>query len=436
MIALFAAGFLTTPERSPAETNKEQDQSLDHLVRSFFLEDHPGRRRTLRTLIEEASNRSFDSVAQAVRNVHIWPELTRNTGKFSFELPSRQVVQVNYSLPLAYDPSQAYPMVLCFRRYDMGPFAEFPYDSLDSFLGPHSADFVTVFVSEAIGERFYQTVDTSYDLPSFLVELRRMFHLDANRTYLLFESRSDFATPWLTAAKHPDEFAGIICHPLSLVEMFYSLDSFLLLRNLRSTQWIWSSQWNGATPNEFTFGEVRSFLREQFGTSFEDSLGTISDKTTAPDVFLDRHRQTPRRSISFWFRYPGQGEIAWLKQTRFAGPVWEEEQLSVRPAPGVDYRDFLEKTLEDLLAYLGAQVQGQTINIQTRKCARIEVTLPIDLVDLSQPVTIRINGKRRHHKKINPSIRVLLDTAYKRWDFQNLAAARLSFSVRSDSPKP
>ena len=437
MIAFLATGFLAASDRSYGATIQGDAQSLDKLVHSFFLEDHPGKRDALRSLVEQASNRSFEAVVESVRNVDTWPEVTQQNGLFNVELPSGQTVSVLYALPSGYDPIHAYPLLICVLPRFPSPLGPSPFEDVTRLLGPQADEFVVVCVLQPTETQYFETVDTGTDFSSFLVELRHMFHLDVNRTFF-FIGHDHAKTPaWLLAAKHPSEFAGIICDdPHSPIGMFANGESLFYLENLGSTPWLCHNRFKGGTAADFTFGDFHSIVREGRKVSLADSLGSLNATRISVEDFVTRNRQTPLRRISFWFRYPEQGSIGWLAQTRFSGPVWEEEQLSVRPARGVSYDEFLDDTLKSLLAYLGAEVNGQTIDIQTRKCAAIAVLLPIDLVDLSQPVTIRINGKRRYHEKIKPNIRVLLDTAYKRWDFQNLTAAQRSFSVRSDSQKP
>ena len=80
------------------------------------------------------------------------------------------------------------------------------------------------------------------------------------------------------------------------------------------------------------------------------------------------------------------------------------------------------------MAFLGGNVKGQTVTIQTRRCARVELLLPEGLVDFDQPITVRCNGKKRFEGLVPTSIETLLETAYDDWDFQRLRLARISFS--------
>jgi hypothetical protein len=112
--------------------------------------------------------------------------------------------------------------------------------------------------------------------------------------------------------------------------------------------------------------------------------------------------------------------------------VWVEEQLSILPASTTDRDEYITGILEEKLGYIGATVQGQIINIETRKVGKIDIFLPLGLVDLDKPVTISCNGRRRHNGPIRSSIRTLLETTYETWDFQRLTPARLSLSIKSD----
>lgn len=118
------------------------------------------------------------------------------------------------------------------------------------------------------------------------------------------------------------------------------------------------------------------------------------------------------------------------------GDVWEAEQLSILPAPTSDRDLFIKEVVAGKLAYLSGRIEDQTITIETRRCARIDLLLPDGLLDLDRPITVRCNGKKRYEGLADRSNRTLLSTAYETWDFQRLSVARLSFSIKADPGRP
>jgi hypothetical protein len=115
------------------------------------------------------------------------------------------------------------------------------------------------------------------------------------------------------------------------------------------------------------------------------------------------------------------------------GEVWEAGQLAIAVSPAADRDKFIADVVKGKLAYLGGRIEGRNIMLNTRRCARVDLLLPMGLVDLTKPILVRCNGKRRYDRLLEPSVRTLLETAYERWEFQHPVAARLSFSVRTDA---
>lgn len=147
-------------------------------------------------------------------------------------------------------------------------------------------------------------------------------------------------------------------------------------------------------------------------------------------------RESIPTKLSHWFRYPEQGLCAWLRQTKLAGEVWTAEQLSILPGPEVDADQYITDVLKSLLAYIGGTIEGNTIRIETRRCAEIELLLFENMVDFGKPVVVYINGRKRHERLVKPSIPTLLEEAYETFDFQRLVFAKLTFAIKDDSNSP
>ena len=160
--------------------------------------------------------------------------------------------------------------------------------------------------------------------------------------------------------------------------------------------------------------------------------GTLSAYGSSFARRLSHARVRPPRRVSKWFRYPHQGRAGWLRQVKFKGEIWRDEQLSVLPALQVDRDAFITGVIKGKLAYLGGRVDGQTITIDTRRCARIELSVPEGLVDLDKPVTVLCNGRKRFEGILRRSVRTLLEAAYRDWKFEHPPVARLSLSIKTD----
>ena len=139
----------------------------------------------------------------------------------------------------------------------------------------------------------------------------------------------------------------------------------------------------------------------------------------------------PQTSVRLWFRYPEQGNAGWLRATDLAGDVWDDEQISIAVTASSDRDGFITETIKQKLFYIGGQIDGQTITVETKRVAAIELRLSPEQVDFSKPVTIFINGRNRFEGLLEPSIKDLLESAYEDWDFQHPAHVRKSFSINA-----
>ena len=113
--------------------------------------------------------------------------------------------------------------------------------------------------------------------------------------------------------------------------------------------------------------------------------------------------------------------------------MWDDDQLSIVTSPTTDRDKFISDVLKERLLYLGGRIDGQTIHIETKGCAEIELRLFDGMADFHTPITVLINGRKRHEGLVRPSIPTLLESAHKEREFQRLAFAKLSFSIRADS---
>lgn len=419
--------------------------TLAELVHTFFRSNDGQKRARLIPAIENAANGSIEVVAEAVKEVQMWPAIPDSRGTFSFESGAEGAIEVGYQLPSGYDSTAAYPMIVCMS--DQGMSSRSTLQRARGALGDTIDDYVLVCPVRAVGAKFHQPVEVASDLRRLVRKTRRQIHTDTDRVFL-FGSAAGGQGAWMAAIAHPDLFAGVIVlssYPdVPYPQQFYPL----LLENLRAlpvlTVWAAANDSSMRTRQAQIAAHNRAIvaLAERaalpiVGVEMQRSTpGNLRPPPGEVAAMLSRRRAAPGASVSHWFRYPGQGHSGWLKQTRFRGDLWDADQLSIVATPSVDRDRFIAEVLRERLAFLGGQIDGQTITIETRRCERIELLLPYGLLDPSLPITVRCNGKRRHRGVIRPSIHTLLETAHEQWEFQRLTAVRRSFSIKADGVPP
>ncbi|UCC29299.1 MAG: hypothetical protein JSU86_13985 [Phycisphaerales bacterium] len=430
---------------SEAGPGLQATPTLTELVHSFFRSNDGQKRAPLIPAIEDAADGSIEAVAEAVKEVQVWPAIPASRGTFSFESGAERVIEVAYQLPTGYDSTAAYPVIICMS--DRGMSSRHTFEHAREALGDAIDEFVLVCPVRPVGGKFHQPVEAASDLRRLVRRARRQIHTDTDHVFL-FGSAAGGQSVWMAAIAHPDLFAGVVVlssYPdVPYPQQFYPF----LLENLRALPvlTVWTAADNPPTTirqaliaahNQAIVALAERAALPIVGVEIHGSVpGDLKPPPGEVAAVLSRRRAAPGGSVSHWFRYPGQGHTGWLKQTRFTGDLWDADQLSIVASPSVDRDRFIAEVIRERLAYLGGRIDGQTITIETQRCERIELLLPYGLLDPSLPITIRCNGKRRHSGGIRPSIHTLLETAYEQWEFQRLTAARRSFSIKADGAPP
>lgn len=416
---------------------------LDRLVRAYFGIEDAKQRSRLAGMIDGASHGDLALVAQAVGGVSVWTELPSAAGFLSFESAVGKRTVAAYQLPEHYDPSLCHPMIVCFPR--AGVAGRDTVVLAGQVLGEAANGFVLISPDGPVCPTFHQPAGAADDVQRLLRAARREIHVDTDRVFLFGLAEGGEAA-WMAAITQPDSFAGVIvlsAYPrVPFPEQVYAF----LLQNMRHLPLL--TVWRAPEGRHVT-------TRQRVVAAHNRAIVEFAQRASLPIVgveipggesavprppaalaseMLGKRRRVLSTELSHWFRYPAHGRTGWLRQVKFMGEVWEADQLAIAVSAAGDRDRFIADTIKHKLAYLGGRVDRGTITIETRRCARVELLLPMGLVDLTRPILVRCNGRRRYDRVLEPSVRVLLETAYEQWEFQRPVAARLSFSVRTDAP--
>jgi pimeloyl-ACP methyl ester carboxylesterase len=438
LCALVFAAF--PPRESHGEDVPPEDAGLGALVEAYFRSESAEDRSSLGEAIDRASGGDTAIVARAFEQISVWESLPRKAGTFSFDAGTGDPITVAYRVPEDYVPSRSYPMVLCLAA--AGEASPDTIARAMATLGEASEGFVFVSPSMQVEHTFHQAVEATDDVDKLLYAARRKIRLDSDRAFLFGEARGGEAA-WMTALNRPDAFAGVIvlsAYPrVPYPEQVY----VFLLENLRRLPVlaVWQSP-----------GEAGSTTRRQRVCAHSRAILQFAERASLPIVgvevspdaalkppakelrrMLARRRAAPSPVVSHWFRFPAHGRTQWLRQAKFKGDVWQGDQLSIAVSPTADRDRFIADVVRGKLAYFGGLIDGQEITLKTRRCARVDILMPAGLVDLTKPLLVRCNGRKRFDGVLEPSVQTMLEAAYANWDFQRPVAARLSLSIRSDA---
>ena len=455
-LVLSTAALPTPPIRGEASSTErvchresadlgQSDRPLNESVEAYFRSTDEGDRQKLARRIDDAAEGSIERVAEAIRGVTLWSEIPTE-GAFDVDLGPDRAASLTYRTPEEYDPDRTWPVVVFLADQGTPPSAAL--DSTQTALGAPVDNFVQLAVGPSLGHTFHGSSEAASDFRMCLREARRRIHIDSDRVFL-FGNGSSGDAAWLTAIANPGLVSGLIVisgyPPLPYPEQFYPV----VLENLRHLPvlTVWETDDTAGTVDSLATRHRRVAEHNLAIVEFARRMSLpIVGLALAPDgahrpklparaiANVLGHRRPPFGSpASQWFRYPGEGDLGWLRQTRFKGDVWDAEQLSILATPGMRRDEYITRVLNDKMASIGGRIESQMVTIETRGCARVELLLTEESLDFARPVTVICNGRTRHRRPVHPSIPVLLETAFENWEFERLVFARVSFSIRRDA---
>ena len=157
-----------------------------------------------------------------------------------------------------------------------------------------------------------------------------------------------------------------------------------------------------ALSNLSTLQCARRLGIPMIGSVVPDGTEPASDATSAFSSSL-----TVSRTVDHWFRYPLQGRAGFLRATPRSESIWTGDQIDIRNAPETDEDAYIADVLRGKLNHLHGEIRGQTIRITTRGCRSVDILLHGALIDLTAPITVFFNEKRRLSRKVTPTISTL-----------------------------
>lgn len=311
-------------------------------------------------------------------------------------------------LPPGYTPERAWPLVLSIPGAGEGAAQE--RSRWVAQFREGEREFVVVCPEETAEQRGKgwgsSEVERALQLRALDEALRR-YRIDPDRVFLAGVSRGGHAT-WELGLLHADRFAGLYANAggprlihfgwldnlgrVPLLEVLGARDDPLLVANVRTAV----ERLRKAGASIVFHEDPDAGHLVGFGHDGEFA-GWIAEK---------RRDLWPKR-IAHGFSRLDQGRAFWLEATRLSGKVLDPtaSRPSVKTPPGrktsdEELRRLFAKQVEEGVARIEGTVEGNRIELRTRKVAEVVVYLSEKLVDLDQPVEVRVNGKRRFQGKV------------------------------------
>ncbi|MEC4889334.1 MAG: hypothetical protein RI101_04665 [Nitrospira sp.] len=345
-------------------------------------------------------------------------------------MPDEQVVvrertyHYAFSVPLTYEPSKAYGLVVCL--HGAGFTGEAYLERWQSRLGN---DYLLVCPTFPAGAWFTRRAE---ELVLTLMQLvQAKYHVDPDRVFLTGMSNGGIGT-WLIGMHHAPRFAG-------LAPMASGLDDVLMpfLANLRTT------------PVYIIHGAKDQVMPVELSRTISRELAAIG----YPHVYREHQREHPMAGGHFFPREELPDLIAWFNaQRRNPVPatitvVREASHFQSFGWGRIDATDAIAAFSDDLVskhdeltkkkryARLDASVTAPNrIEVETGLVRRYTLFLNDQLVDFSKPVTVVTNKQVSFEGMLTPAVETLLRQARARHDARQLFPVQLAIQVPKPAP--
>ena len=440
--SLVVALWLACALPCAGEDQPQTAARLDALLTAYFTEPDRDERARTSARITELADGDVERVAEAVGRLQLWSDQPPGLSQLEVNTGQDRVLPVDVLVPQGYDATKRYPLILGLHgargrgRNVIGYLQVLLGDRLDEYLvaGPTGYKCPTMLGA----------MEDADEPLAVLAELRRRYHVDTSRVYALGYSMGGHGAFGL-ATLYGDQFAAAIPSAGTLIVPYPQARAIMLSNLINTPVFVcWGSEDKFDDRGKAAFGGgIAGVNREVLAIADELDIplrGRIlrgvghSDLMPPLDLvlpYLEMCRDSAPSRVSHWFRYPVQGRSSWLRQSKFAGKPWQGTELTIATRPGQDFDKYATDTIKRKLAYIGGHIEGQQIEVKTRRTAETHVLLNDRLIDLDQPIVLKLNGKVRYQGKVERKITTLLAEAYADWDFQRLYSVRLVAGRRS-----
>jgi poly(3-hydroxybutyrate) depolymerase len=411
---------------------------LDAALVDYFQAGSPEVRSEIAARVAAIPGANVDTVASRLHSLPLWQPAKPGVTSFEMETKTGGRRSVWVRVPPNYDPAKPWPAVI--TLHGTGGRARRQLEFTVGLLAAR-ADAVIVAAPQAeSGGPFNPHDESETDQPVRLLRiLRRRYHIDSDRVYLTGYSKGGHRT-CSAAVMFADRFAGAmpLAGCMSLVQREGLYPQFLPNLQHLPMLLVWGEQ-DTRTPagRESADGGIAGVNRrfaeaakqmELPVTAVElPGVGHASVKPPADllaDLLSLKRKRYPRR-VSHWFRYPGQGHAYWLGLVEFLGQPWSDGRMHVKLKPGDDPQEAILRETRNRMGRLTGVIDGQLVTVHAKRAKVLDVLLHDELIDLDQPITVKINGRRAFQGMVQRRVETLLESAAEEWDFDRLFTVRI-----------
>jgi len=413
------------------------------ILRAFFAENDAAKRADLAKQFGAVAPKAWAEVKALLHQAAPFPAMA--PGKQPFQTKGdADVPSVNYVLriPAGYkaDAGRAWPLII--GCHGTGGTGDAAMTWLEGLLGA-DADQYVLACPAAPTEREYTASRANTEYPvRVLQDVRHRVNLDSNRSVLTGVSRGGYAV-WGTILFSPGEWAGaapIASWPLTEAR---AAGVTLYLPNVLALpiQAHWGE--NDLSPGQKqginTFSrDVNRWFIVHGPKNFEgieypgQAHGLTLDAEKLRAFFAAARRDPYPAVVNYLFHHLWQGRAYFVRATAMAR---DEFDFTAPHMVKADTQDELAKAEGELYrkeaAEITALTQGaeNTVSVNTRNLAGIEVEVGPEELDFSKPVKVLVNGRLAGGEVKALDWGLVLETARQSYDFERLVGARVKATI-------
>lgn len=375
----------------------------------------------------------------------LWSKPKNKSGSFVATKAGKDY-SIAYRLPQDYDETKWYPLLVV-HPARVGLPQETIQSVIDLLFGSDKTEIpplpmIVICPYQTLPSTFYHRAGHANLLSSMLESAQRRFHIDPQQIFAFGEGEGGQAA-WISTLLHAHYWAGAMLFQ-SYPTIPYSEQVYpFLFENLRRMAIL--SIWNGTPHDQIYQGtagittyynrrmaEIAQEMALPYSVKEQEAGSELRPTATEVAAMLKHRKPYFQKRVSHWFRYPAQGRVDWLRCVKMNANIWTESQLAIQPAVGEDRDRFIRTTVQHKMGWISAKVENQTITIDTQRVEKLELFLSAELIDLSGPITIIINGRTRYTQRVKLSMATMLNYAYANQQFDHLPTAKLTFNIHHD----
>ncbi len=419
---------------------------VDTLVSAWFDAPDDASRAAALKALKACQAATIDAVEDAVRR-GVWykPQDPGESTQTIINEFTKQETDCAFWVPPDYDPKKSWPVLLVMHGTG-GNGPDFlkrwlPYVRKRGMIviAPTQLSGVDKINGKPLGKGagYGATEMERSTVISALHAARRIYNIDSDRVTLTGVSMGGHAT-WDSMIQRTDCFAGgIVEAGVPLVEGFQLARTVSLANLIQPRLWVMQGTPDKDQPAMNT--EATDLLKKLGGTVTYHQIegrghGSYSDESDAAlDWVMPSTRDLYCRQVTKITHHAIHGRAYWLRIDKLKDVEWDPRaKIEIHTDAALSREEQMAKAQDYIRKHFGtveAKIAGDNlIEVKTGYVSEFTLFIHPKLVDMSKPITIRVNG-REYKKTAKPDVGFMLDEVRKDMDTKRTFYAAVKMNV-------